>query len=125
MQTLIDPVQNQGEGLGIAPIGHVVTVESVGEETINIVSNITLEDGYVWADVEANARQVINDYFLELNTDWENENNIIVRISQIETRLLNVSGIIDIADTEINDLAANYQAQPNNIVVLGTLESLE
>ena len=125
MQTLIDPVQNQGEGLGIAPIGHVVTVESVGEETINIVSNITLEDGYVWADVEANARQVINDYFLELNTDWENQNNIIVRISQIETRLLNVSGIIDVADTELNDLAANYQAQPNNIVVLGTLESLE
>ena len=125
MQNLIDPVQNQGEGLGIAPIGHVVTVESVGEETINIVSNITLEDGYVWADVEANARQVINDYFLELNTDWENQNNIIVRISQIETRLLNVSGIIDVADTELNDLAANYQAQPNNIVVLGTLESLE
>lgn len=125
VQTLIDPVQNQGEGLGIAPIGHVVTVEGVGEETINIVSNITLEDGYVWADVEANARQVINDYFLELNTDWENQNNIIVRISQIETRLLNVSGIIDVADTELNDLAANYQAQPNNIVVLGTLESLE
>ena len=47
------------------------------------------------------------------------------RISQIETRLLNVSGIIDVADTELNDLAANYQAQPNNIVVLGTLESLE
>ena len=39
--------------------------------------------------------------------------------------LYHVSGIIDIADTEINDLAANYQAQPNNIVVLGTLESLE
>ena len=62
---------------------------------------------------------------MELNTDWENQNNIIVRISQIETRLLNVSGIIDVADTELNDLAANYQAQPNNIVVLGTLESLE
>ena len=125
MQTLIDPVQNQGEGLGIAPIGHVVTVEAVGEETINIVSNITLEDGYVWADVEANARQVISDYFLELNTDWENQNNIIVRISQIETHLLNVSGIIDVADTELNDLAANYQAQPNNIVLLGSLSSLE
>ena len=109
----------------MAPIGHVVTVEAVGEETINIVSNITLEDGYVWADVEANARQVINDYFLELNTDWENQNNIIVRISQIETHLLNVSGIIDVADTELNELAANYQAQPNNIVLLGSLSSLE
>lgn len=124
VQTLIDPVQNHGEGLGIAPIGHVVTVEGVGEEIINIISNITLEDGYIWGDVEANARQVINDYFLELNSNWENLDRIIIRVSQIETRLLNVPGIIDIADTEINDLAANYQLQPNNIAVLYILENI-
>lgn len=124
VQTLIDPAQNQGEGLGIAPIGHVVTVEGVGEEIINIISNITLEDGYIWGDVEANARQAINDYFLELNSNWENLDRIIIRVSQIETRLLNVPGIIDIADTEINDLAANYQLQPNNIAVLYILENI-
>ena len=27
VQTKIDPTQNNGEGLGIAPIGHIVTVE--------------------------------------------------------------------------------------------------
>lgn len=124
VQTLIDPVQNQGQGLGIAPIGHVVTVAGVGEETINIASNFTLATGYVWADVVANARQAVQDYFQELNMDWENQNNLVVRISQIETRLLNVAGIIDIADTEINDIAANYQTQADNIVVLGTLGEL-
>ena len=52
VQTLIDPVQNQGEGRGIAPIGHVVTVEGVKEISITIASQITLQEGYEWRDVE-------------------------------------------------------------------------
>ena len=121
VQTMIDPTQNSGTGLGIAPIGHVVTVAGVGVEDIDIVSEITLQDGYVWADVKDLAEQTINQYLLELNSDWENQNNIIVRISQIETHLLNISGIIDVADTEINNVAENYQAQANNIVALNSL----
>ena len=121
VQTIIDPIQNSGTGLGIAPIGHVVTVVGVGVEDIDIVSEITLQDGYVWEDVKDLAEQTINQYLLELNSDWENQNNIIVRISQIETHLLNISGIIDVADTEINNVAENYQAQANNIVALNSL----
>ena len=121
VQTIIDPIQNSGTGLGIAPIGHVVTVAGVGVEDIDIVSEITLQDGYVWEDVKDLAEQTINQYLLELNSDWENQNNIIVRISQIETHLLNISGIIDVADTEINNVAENYQAQANNIVALNSL----
>ncbi len=52
VQTIIDPIQNSGTGLGIAPIGHVVTVAGVGVEDIDIVSEITLQDGYVWEDIE-------------------------------------------------------------------------
>lgn len=85
------------------------------------MSEITLQDGYVWEDVKNLAEQTINQYLLELNSDWENQNNIIVRISQIETHLLNISGIIDVADTEINNVAENYQAQANNIVALNSL----
>ena len=36
VQTAVDPVQNQGVGDGIAPIGHVVTVEGVTGTTINV-----------------------------------------------------------------------------------------
>ena len=32
IQTAIDPEQNAGEGLGLAPIGHVVLVSGVTEE---------------------------------------------------------------------------------------------
>ena len=33
VQTTIDPIQNQGTGLGLAPVGHVVTVTGVEETT--------------------------------------------------------------------------------------------
>lgn len=125
VQTAIDPVQNHGQGLGIAPIGHVVTVVSVSETTLNIKSKFTLQSGFVWADVEENIKNTVKNYFHELNQTWADFENIIVRISQIETRLLNVDGIIDIADTKINDVAQNFALDADAIAILGEVTNIE
>ena len=45
IQTELDPVQNAGEGYGLAPIGHVVSVKSA--ETVAVyVTNIARSGGY-------------------------------------------------------------------------------
>lgn len=119
VQTAIDPTQNQGEGIGIAPIGHVVTVAGVTATTLDIDSEFTLQNGYTWLDVKANVEAAIENYFLELNKTWDANTNLIVRISQIETRLLNVEGIIDIANTTIEEVAQNYTLGENAIANLG------
>ena len=49
----------------------------------------------------------IDKYFLELAKEWENSESMIVRIAQIEARLLSISGILDITGTMLNDNAAN------------------
>ena len=125
VQTAIDPTGNQGEGVGIAPIGHVVTVTGATAQTLNIASTFTLETGYTWEDVETNIENTINQYFAELNAAWADNNNIIVRISKIKTRVLELEGIIDIADTEINDTASNFVVNANSIAVLGTVTNNE
>ncbi|MGI6318487.1 MAG: baseplate J/gp47 family protein [Dethiobacteria bacterium] len=56
VQTAVDPEQNQGQGYGIAPIGHVVTVVGVEEVEINVEPQITLQTGYTWEDVKAGCR---------------------------------------------------------------------
>ncbi|HDF2473487.1 TPA: baseplate J/gp47 family protein, partial [Clostridioides difficile] len=99
----IDPLQNQGEGLGLAPIGHRVTVEGVTSTTINISAEITYKNGYTWENIKSIAEEAIDDYLNELNMSWEDEENLIVRISQIETRLLSIDGVLDIANTMINE----------------------
>lgn len=125
VQTAIDPVTNQGEGLGLAPIGHVVTVVGVENETLDLTGEFTFETGYDWSEVETAVVNTVNNYFLELNQDWENQANIIVRISQIETRILNISGIIDIQNVTINGETSNYTVGANNIPVLGAITPAE
>lgn len=121
VQTAVDPIQNQGKGVGFAPIGHVVTVEGVSATTININTNITYQEGWTWADIEAYVYEVIDDYFHELASSWENESNLIVRISQIETRILNIAGVVDIENTTINEQAQNFVLGADNIPVRGEI----
>ncbi|WP_200822692.1 baseplate J/gp47 family protein, partial [Clostridioides difficile] len=118
VQEEIDP-NMKGEGLGLAPIGHRVTVEGVTSTTINISAEITYKSGYTWENIKSIAEEAIDDYLNELNMSWEDEENLIVRISQIETRLLSIDGVLDIANTMINSIASNLTIDSNSIVVRG------
>ncbi|WP_236873786.1 baseplate J/gp47 family protein, partial [Clostridioides difficile] len=75
VQEEIDPLQNQGEGLGLAPIGHRVTVEGITSTTINISAEITYKNGYTWENIKTIAEEAINDYLNELNMSWEDAEN--------------------------------------------------
>lgn len=120
VQTIIDPVQNQGMGLGIAPIGHVVTVEGVKERAVNISTNITYQQGWQWEDIKPYVEEAIDEYFLELIKEWEDV-DIIIRISQIETRILGIEGVIDVGNTEINGVAENLVLESDEIPVRGEI----
>lgn len=128
IQEAVDPLNAQGEGVGIAPIDHIVTVSAVNETTIDITLNITYQTGWTWADIEANVFQVIDDYFKELAEEWakavsyeEDHQGLVVRISQIETRLLGVNGVLDIANTQLNGGAGNIELDKEAIPVRGVV----
>lgn len=122
VQTAIDPIQNAGEGVGIAPIGHVVKVYGVENETVNLSFDLTYQTGWDWDDVKAYVEETIQGYFKDLAETWaDQEQALVVRISQIESRLLGVSGILDIANTKINDNPTNYELELDHIPVLGTI----
>lgn len=122
VQTAVDPLQNAGEGVGIAPIGHVVRVEGVQEETVDLGFALYYQRGWSWEDVSGYVTEVINGYFLELAQSWADQDEaLVVRISQIESRLLGITGILDIANTTINEKAANHTLALDHIPVLGSL----
>lgn len=120
VQTQVDPLINQGEGLGLAPIDHKVTIFGVGEDVINITTTITYQSGWDYAACRAYIEAAIDAYLLELSETWSDNDNLIVRISQIETRILNVQGILDIANTSINGVQANFVVSSDSIPVRGT-----
>ncbi len=124
VQTAIDPTQNQGTGVGIAPIGHIVTVVGCGETSVDVTTKITFQEGWDWEALKPYAEQAIDDYFKELASDWASSDNIIVRISQIEIRLLNLTGVLDIADTTLNGIAHNLTIDADNIPIRGEVTNV-
>ena len=122
VQTAIDPTQNAGEGVGIAPIGHVVKVFPVAPETLDLAFSLYYQRGWTWDDVKPYAEEAVNGYFLEMAQGWaDQEEALIVRVSQLESRLLSVPGILDVANTKINGVAANYNLPIDTIPILGAM----
>lgn len=118
VQEAIDPTQD-GSGLGIAPIGHIVTVDTVEEVTVNILTTITFDDGYSFATLKTQIEAVIEAYLLELRKDWANQGSLIVRTAQIDTRILGIQGILDVVNTKINGSTSNLLLSAYQIPVMG------
>lgn len=121
VQTIIDPVQNKGKGVGIAPIGHVVTVEGVEETSVNIESSISLVSGYSWADVKPHIESTIIDYFNDLSSTWDSQEKLVARVSYIEARILQVTGVLDVQFTKLNGSLNNLILGANNIPKIGAV----
>lgn len=118
VQQEIDPTKD-GHGVGIAPIGHIVTVNTADEIAVNITSNIIFDEGYSFTGQKQNIIDAISAYLLELRKEWANQTNLVVRIAQIETRILAIKGIIDISGTKINGAASNLTLTKYQIPVMG------
>lgn len=116
-----DPTDDEGEGVGLAPIGHVVTAVALSQTTVNIETKITYATGWDWAATKTYIENAIDEYFAELSEDWADNTQIVVRISMIENKLIGIAGIIDISDTKLNGGTSNLILPSDNIPVRGTV----
>ena len=107
VQNTIDPPENAGDGYGLAPIGHVVSVKSADAVQVQVKTTLTFDSGYSWSNLQNSINTAISDYLLELRKSWADTAFLVVRVSQIETRLLSIKGIVDIDNTRINGTAEN------------------
>ncbi|MFD2170307.1 baseplate J/gp47 family protein [Tumebacillus lipolyticus] len=121
VQAVIDPQVNQGQGLGLAPIGHVVTINGVTNVEVNVTTTLTLAQGITPGMVQSEVEAAVEAYLLSLRTTWKDQIALTVRISQIEARLLNVSGVVDINGTTLNGTASNLELEAEQIPVSGTV----
>lgn len=119
VQTILDPEENAGEGYGVAPIGHIVNVKSAVPVEIQVKTSLTFEEGYSWTNLKIPIMEVVDKYLLELRQTWADSSFIVVRVSQIEARILAVKGVADIGDTRLNGTAANVTLDMYEIPVIG------
>jgi len=125
VKSAIDPAADEGDGVGLAPIGHSVAVSSAGETVVNITTTMTFENGFNFAAVEVPANNALDAYLLELKETWEarKKDGLIVRISQFESRMLSIPGIIDVSGTQINGSTDNLTVDALNIPKRGVISA--
>lgn len=123
VQTKVDPLENQGNGYGIAPIGHTVTVEGAEAVPINIVTTIKYADDWSWDASKSYIKEAIDAYLLELSKEWDktNETSLIVRISHIESAILQSQGVEDVMNTTINGSDENLYLTKYQLPIGGTV----
>lgn len=120
VQEAIDP-SPQGRGSGIAPIGHTVTVVSAEAVTINVSCSITLVEGCQLASVKPKIRAAVEAYLLDMRRAWEN-GGLVVRIAQLENRILGVDGVLDVISSTANGSEENLELGVEQLPTMGELE---
>lgn len=119
--TLISSVQTVYDNNAI--IGHTVTVKGAEAFAVNIATTITYESGWSWASSSGYIEATIDEYFKELATTWDeyDDKTLTVRVSQLESRILNCAGVLDIQDTTINGATTYLQLEINQIPTRGSV----
>ena len=132
VQEIVDPIPYDGMGVGTAPIGHYVTVEGATNSAIDIGLNLVFGSGS-WDDYKDKIEEAVDAYFLELNEKWEStqvaktdhyaNTGLVIRISQIESRLLDIEGIDDIENTTLNGVMGNLVLGVDELAIRGDVHA--
>lgn len=120
----IDPEEYTGQGIGTAPIGHKVTIDTPEKSLVNISANVTLEDVTV-GQIQSSVEEYLEEYFLETRKTWVDYDTIRIFVSQIIANILKVQGVQNVTDVTLNeqseDLAFTSTAEKQVIPFLGTV----
>lgn len=121
VQEKLDPVPNQQKGYGLAPIGHLVTVKGASKVEVKVSLKVTYRDNKKIEDIEEKIKSVLNPYFLQLRKEWENEKSTIIRVSKLESLILDIDRVVDVYDTKLEGFDRNGALKENEIPVLSVV----
>lgn len=118
VKNIIDPIENEGVGLGLAPIGHIVTITTPQVVKITIEAKIHLITGYVIDQVKEEIKKSIDEYLKNLRKHWGiaddmNRYELSVYISQITMSILKVVGVANVTDIKINGQSRDLELTQN------------
>ena len=127
IQNLVDPAP-EGTGVGLAPIGHTVTITTPSTVTVDIETTVTLVSGVELSQVEQPIKDALEAYMHELRANWgvANEYNVhelAVYISKVNATIIVVPGVANVTGTLINninnDLVLTQTAAIQELPILG------
>ena len=129
VQEELDPTP-QGTGLGLAPIGHTVTVATATEKTVNVELDVMAEVGYNQEQLKGLVTPVLQNYFLGVRKKWDTANDYNVYSlgmyrANIIGEVISIPQILNITDVRLNgesaDITFEEGAEVQELPILGTV----
>ena len=99
----IDPEENSGEGVGIAPIGHYVTITTPQKIEIKISMTVQLEVDVEVANVQENIEREIESYFNSVRREFGQDKTLAIYRSRVIDSVLNVKEVLNVTNVLLND----------------------
>lgn len=132
VQNAIDPPPNQGQGIGLAPIGAQVTITAPTEVTVNVSATLTLASGYSLEQVQPLVASAIEAYLLTVRQGWGTQlgagavaYSADVYLSRITAAIVGTTGVVNATDVTLNggtsDLILTETGTTQQIPVTGTV----
>lgn len=121
IQNLFDP-KRDGRGSGLAPIGHIVTVDTAEEITVRVTAKLTYDTGYDWNICKEAIEAALEAYFLEAQKAWSGQDVSILRINAVNAAIVSIQGVIDVQETTLNGTGENLTLGSYEIPVFGGME---
>lgn len=111
VQNEVDPensVGQSGVGLGLAPIGHKVTVVTPSELSINVAFTVSLLPSYEVDQLKESIKKAVDDYFYALRDEWDDANSygeyaLSVYRARISAAVLDIPGVANVSNLTLND----------------------
>lgn len=108
IKNVVDPTDYTGEGLGIAPIGHQVTISTASVVNINITATVTLASGATLSQVEPLIYEAVSNYIDEVRDNWAvydqyNKYSLAVYKAKVVAMMLSASSkVVNVPSLLIN-----------------------
>ena len=120
IKEILDPSGSDGEGEGLAPIGHVVTVTSVEQVPVTVSMTVEKDDDYDANTVTANIKDQLQEYIVTLAKDWSKYDHIKVSLAFVIYTAMQAEGVkdIDSDSVRINGSAADLKLGKDQVPVL-------
>lgn len=106
----IDPEEFEGLGEGQAPIGAIVTVDTIEPFAIEVEAHIYFETGADSTSTLERAKNKINKYLLDAS---------IIRVAEVGSVLIETDGVLDYRDLKLNGQIHNIELAESQRAVVG------
>lgn len=110
----IDPEESTGQGIGIAPIGHYVTITTPVRQNVKISFDVELEENYTVGNVQSEIETLIENYFVSVRKSFGQDSTLAIYRARISEAVLKCPQVLNVTNILLNDVDADvvYNDQP-------------